>query len=37
MYEAWFPGKNAGIMVDLATGLLSAGAGPRVEAYALAW
>jgi hypothetical protein len=35
--QAWFLGKNTGIMVDLATGVFRAGAGPRLEAYALAW
>jgi len=30
-------GYNAGIIVDPATGMLSAGADPRCEAYALAW
>jgi gamma-glutamyltranspeptidase/glutathione hydrolase len=33
----WTQGSNAGILVDPATGVLSAGADPRVEAYAWAW
>jgi gamma-glutamyltranspeptidase/glutathione hydrolase len=33
---AWSLGSNAAIMVDLKTGVLSAGADPRVEAYAWA-
>jgi gamma-glutamyltranspeptidase/glutathione hydrolase len=33
---AWTQGANAAIVVDLATGVLSAGADPRVEAYAWA-
>ncbi len=33
---AWSIGSNAGIVVDLNTGVLHAGADPRVEAYALA-
>jgi gamma-glutamyltranspeptidase/glutathione hydrolase len=32
----WFLGSSAGIVVDLKTGVLSAGADPRVEAYAWA-
>jgi len=32
----WSLGSNAGIVLDLRTGVLSAGADPRVEAYALA-
>ena len=34
---AWSMGSNAGIVVDPITGVLSAGADPRVEAYAWAW
>jgi gamma-glutamyltranspeptidase/glutathione hydrolase len=34
---AWSLGSNAGIVVDPATGVLNAGADPRVEAYAWAW
>jgi gamma-glutamyltranspeptidase / glutathione hydrolase len=34
---AWTQGSNAGIIVDPATGVLSAGADPRVDAYAWAW
>ena len=34
---AWSLGSNAGIVVDPITGVLSAGADPRVEAYAWAW
>jgi gamma-glutamyltranspeptidase/glutathione hydrolase len=33
----WSLGSNAAIVVDPKTGVLSAGADPRVEAYALAW
>jgi gamma-glutamyltranspeptidase/glutathione hydrolase len=33
----WTQGSNAGIVIDQATGVLSAGADPRVEAYAWAW
>ena len=33
----WSLGSNAAIMVDPETGVLSAGADPRVDAYALAW
>ena len=33
----WSLGSNAGIIVDLTTGVLSAGADPRVDAYAWAW
>ena len=33
----WSLGSNAGIVIDSATGVLSAGADPRVEAYAWAW
>jgi gamma-glutamyltranspeptidase/glutathione hydrolase len=34
---AWSLGSNAGIIVDANTGVLSAGADPRVDAYAWAW
>jgi len=34
---AWTQGSNAGIIIDRTTGVLSAGADPRVEAYAWAW
>ena len=34
---AWSLGMNAAIVVDPRTGVLSAGADPRVDAYALAW
>ena len=34
---AWSLGLNAGIVVDPKTGVLSAGADPRSDAYALAW
>jgi gamma-glutamyltranspeptidase/glutathione hydrolase len=34
---AWTMGANAAIVVDLKTGVLSAGADPRTEAYAWAW
>ena len=34
---AWSLGSNAGIVIDAATGVLSAGADPRVDAYAWAW
>lgn len=34
---AWSQGSNGAIMVDAQTGVLSAGADPRVEAYAWAW
>jgi gamma-glutamyltranspeptidase/glutathione hydrolase len=34
---AWSLGSSAGIVIDPATGVLSAGADPRVEAYAWAW
>ncbi len=34
---AWSLGSNAGIIVDVNTGVLSAGADPRVDAYAWAW
>jgi gamma-glutamyltranspeptidase/glutathione hydrolase len=33
----WSLGANAGIVVDPASGVLSAGADPRCDAYALAW
>ena len=33
----WSLGSSAGIVVDMRTGVLSAGADPRVEAYAWAW
>lgn len=33
----WSLGSNAGIVIDTATGVLSAGADPRVDAYAWAW
>jgi len=33
----WSLGSNAAIVVDPRTGVLSAGADPRVDAYALAW
>jgi gamma-glutamyltranspeptidase/glutathione hydrolase len=33
----WTLGENAGIVIDPASGVLSAGADPRVDAYALAW
>jgi gamma-glutamyltranspeptidase/glutathione hydrolase len=35
--KAWSQGSNAGIIIDAKTGVLSAGADPRVEAYAWAW
>jgi gamma-glutamyltranspeptidase/glutathione hydrolase len=35
--SAWSIGSNAGIVVDPTTGVLSAGADPRVDAYAWAW
>jgi gamma-glutamyltranspeptidase / glutathione hydrolase len=34
---AWSLGSNAGIIIDMNTGVLSAGADPRVDAYAWAW
>ncbi len=34
---AWSLGSNGGIVVDQDTGVLSAGADPRVDAYAWAW
>ena len=33
----WSLGDNAAIVLDRATGVLSAGADPRCDAYALAW
>ena len=33
----WSLGSNGGIVVEAATGVLSAGADPRVDAYAWAW
>jgi gamma-glutamyltranspeptidase/glutathione hydrolase len=33
----WSLGSNAGIIIDAKTGVLSAGADPRVDAYAWAW
>jgi len=33
----WWIGSNAGILIDSKTGVLDAGADPRVEAYAWAW
>jgi len=33
----WSLGSNAGIVLDVNTGVLSAGADPRVDAYAWAW
>jgi len=33
----WSLGSNGGIVVDVTTGVLSAGADPRVDAYAWAW
>ncbi len=35
--DAWSMGNNAAIVIDLKTGLLSAGADPRVDAYDWAW
>jgi gamma-glutamyltranspeptidase/glutathione hydrolase len=35
--SGWSQGSNAGIVIDLQTGVLSAGADPRVEAYAWGW
>ncbi len=34
---AWTLGSSAAIVIDPQTGVLSAGADPRVDAYALAW
>jgi gamma-glutamyltranspeptidase/glutathione hydrolase len=33
----WTMGSNGAILIDLKTGVLNAGADPRVDAYALAW
>jgi gamma-glutamyltranspeptidase/glutathione hydrolase len=33
----WTMGSNGAILIDLTTGVLNAGADPRVDAYALAW
>lgn len=33
----WSLGSNGGIVIDASTGVLSAGADPRVDAYAWAW
>jgi gamma-glutamyltranspeptidase / glutathione hydrolase len=33
----WVLGSNGGIVLDMKTGVLSAGADPRVDAYAWAW
>lgn len=33
----WSLGSNGGVVIDAATGVLSAGADPRVDAYAWAW
>jgi gamma-glutamyltranspeptidase / glutathione hydrolase len=33
----WSLGSNGGIVLDVSTGVLSAGADPRVDAYAWAW
>jgi len=33
----WTMGSNGAIVIDLTTGVLNAGADPRVDAYALAW
>jgi gamma-glutamyltranspeptidase/glutathione hydrolase len=33
----WSIGSNGAILLDPATGVLHAGADPRVDAYALAW
>ena len=33
----WSLGSNGGIIIDVSTGVLSAGADPRVDAYAWAW
>jgi gamma-glutamyltranspeptidase/glutathione hydrolase len=37
VYGPWSLGSNAAIVVDPKTGVLSAGADPRCDAYALAW
>ena len=34
---SWSQGSSAGIIIDAETGVLSAGADPRVDAYAWAW
>jgi gamma-glutamyltranspeptidase/glutathione hydrolase len=34
---SWALGLNAGIVIDPETNVLSAGADPRCDAYALAW
>jgi gamma-glutamyltranspeptidase len=34
---AWTQGSNGAIVIDRSNGVLSAGADPRVEAYAWAW
>jgi gamma-glutamyltranspeptidase/glutathione hydrolase len=34
---AWSMGENAAIVIDPKTGILSAGADPRADAYAWAW
>jgi gamma-glutamyltranspeptidase / glutathione hydrolase len=36
-YGPWSLGSNGAIVIDPQTGVLSAGADPRVDAYALAW
>lgn len=36
-YGPWSLGANAGILADPVSGVLSAGADPRTDAYALAW
>jgi gamma-glutamyltranspeptidase/glutathione hydrolase len=35
--NGWSLGMNAAIVVDPQSGVLSAGADPRVDAYAIAW
>lgn len=35
--DGWSLGMNAGIVIDQQTGVVSAGADPRVDAYAVAW
>jgi len=37
VFGPWTQGSEGGIVVDVKTGVLSAGADPRVEAYAWAW
>lgn len=37
VHPAWSMGSNAAIVLDPATGILNAGADPRVNAYAAAW